>query len=87
MSFSVKLLLLLSALLSALTGAATGARVPQLAVAVAASTQAAAVSATRTRVTERPAADLPGVGVVRAIVGARWALTPVAPLFLSRRRE
>ena len=82
----VNLLLLLSALLSALTGAVGGAPVPQTAVAVARAAETVVTQAAAVR-TVRPIAGLPEMHAVRVMTGVTWALAPVVPLFLGRRRE
>lgn len=84
----VNLLLILSALLSALTGVGAGARPAQAAVAVAraADTAVSVGQAALTSSTPPPVA-LPSRTSIARIDSPAWRLAPVAPLYLSRRRE
>lgn len=84
----MNLLLLLSALLSALTGVDTRARGIDRAPAVAERVVAAAREGRVVAARQRLADPLPAPGVLaRVRVALPEAPRPVAPLFLSRRRE
>jgi hypothetical protein len=83
----MNLLLLLSALLSALTGIGGSVRAPDMAQAVAGQAMVAkAAVVRRTAPTARPANKVaPAMSAV--VPGAIWSLSPIRPIWASRRRE
>lgn len=85
----MNLLLLLSAMLSALSGAGIGTRAAPVPVAVnTVSVVAAATRIAPVAAMGRPAQTRPTlVQVEQGDARATWRLAPVAPLYLSRRRE
>ncbi|OWK32686.1 hypothetical protein SPMU_10260 [Sphingomonas mucosissima] len=89
MSAPVNLLLLLSAVLSALTGVGGGVRAQGRAQAVAEGTVAAVRVATSPRIApSRPSVGLPTLVKAAAFNGGDiLALTPIEPVFATRRRE